>query len=105
MRQSERSQIELVERIILNPEVLDEISAKNSKALFKWAVQNLLEGVILTVENWLEVAFHLGKQRWGEAVDWLEAQPMSKVNAMIQVVKNFADEQEQQAKKAARKKR
>lgn len=68
-----------------------------------WIVENLLKENILTVENWLEVAFHLCKQRWDESIDWMETLPMSKIQAMINITKKFAEQQEDQMKKAARK--
>jgi hypothetical protein len=73
--------------------------------MFKWVSENILNENVLTVENWLEVAYHLCKQRWDSSVDWLEEQPMSKIQAMIQIVKNHAEEQEKEAKKSARRKR
>lgn len=105
LRQSGRSQIELVERLLLNPAALDEITASRTRAIIKWVSEALLDKTILTVENWLEVAYHLCKQRWDSSVDWLESQPMSKINAMIDVVKRHAEEQEKEMKKAARKKK
>jgi hypothetical protein len=73
--------------------------------VIKWVVETLLDKTVLTVENWLEVAYHLCKQRWDSSVDWLETQPMSKINAMIDIVKRHAEEQEAQMKKASRKKK
>jgi hypothetical protein len=73
--------------------------------VIKWVVETLLDKTVLTVENWLEVAYHLCKQRWDSSVDWLETQPMSKINAMIDIVKRNAEEQEAQMKKTARKKK
>jgi hypothetical protein len=46
----------------------------------------------------------LCKQRWDQSLDWLEAQPISKILTMIQIVKNYAEEQEKQMKKSAKKK-
>ena len=77
----------------------------HTRALFKWVSENILNENVLTVENWLEVAYHLCKQRWDSSVDWLEQQPMSKVQTMIQVVKSHAEEQEKEAKKSAKRKR
>ncbi len=93
-----------MERLILNPEVLDKVSASETRAVMKWAVETLLDRTILTVENWLEIAYHLCKQRWDSSVDWLETQPMSKINTMIEIVKKHAEEQEKTMKKNARKK-
>ena len=105
LRQTERSLVELVDRLILNREVLDEVTSAQTRSMIKWAAENLLEKTVLTVENWLEIAYHLCKQRWDSSVDWLETQPMSKINAMIDVVKRHAEEQEKEMKKSARKRK
>jgi hypothetical protein len=85
--------------LIQNPEVLDYVTSSNTRRVFLWISKNLLTETILTVENWLEVSFHLCKQRWDSSMDWLELQPMSKINAMISVMKNHAEEQEKAMKK------
>ena len=95
----------MVERLILNKEVLDSATSVQTRQAITWAVTTLLDKTVLTVENWLEVAYHLCKQRWDSSIDWLEAQPMSKINAMIDVVKKHAEEQEKEMKKNARKKK
>jgi hypothetical protein len=105
LRQSSQSQLELVERLLLNPEVLDESNCAEMRKAMSWVSENLLDKTILSVENWLEVAYHLCKQRWDSSVDWLEAQPMSKINAMIEIVKKHAEEQEKEMKKSARRKK
>ncbi len=105
LRQAERNQLELVERLLLNPQVLDEANSAKTRKVIQWVSENLLDRTILSVENWLEVAYHLCKQRWDSSVDWLESQPMSKINAMIDVVKRHAEEQEKEMKKASRKRK
>lgn len=97
--------MELVERLILNKEILDQAPSRITRQVITWAAENLLERTVLTVENWLEVAYHLCKQRWGSSIDWLETQPMSKINTMIEIVKKHAEEQEKEMKKAAKKKK
>ena len=104
LRQGKKNQIHLVLRLLRDHEVLDEATAKYTRSIMKWVSDNLLDKTILTVENWLEIAYHLCKQRWDSSVDWLETQPMSKINAMIDIVKHHAEEQEKQMKKSARKK-
>lgn len=104
LRQSEKNQIELILRLLLNPEVLDEITSTQFRQAIQWTGKTLLDQTILTVENWLEVAYHLCKQRWDSSIDWLEAQPMSKVQTMIEIVKKHAEEQDRAMKKNARKK-
>lgn len=93
-----------MERLILNPDILDTSTANQTRTVIKWVVENVLDQSILTVENWLEVAYHLCKQRWDSSVDWLEDQPMSKVTRMIEIVKQHAEDQEREMKKSRRKK-
>ena len=104
LRQKEEGYLPLVLRLLLSQEALDEVTISEARAVIQWTSTTLLEQNILTVENWLEIAYHLCKQRWDSSVDWLEAQPMSKVQTMIQIVKNHAEEQEKEMKKNARKK-
>ena len=104
LRQKEEGYIPLVLRLLLNPEVLDEVTISEARAVIQWMSTTLFDQNILTVENWLEIAYHLCKQRWDSSVDWLETQPMSKIQTMIQIVKNHAEEQEKEMKKNARKK-
>jgi len=105
LRQSERSQLELIERLLVDDRILDLATASQTRQVIKWAVETLLDKTILTLENWLEVAYHLCKQRWDSSIEWLETQPMSKINLMIDIVKKHADEQEKEMKKNARKKK
>jgi hypothetical protein len=67
-------------------------------------MDNILEGKVLEVENWLELAFHLCKQRWDNSVDWLETQPMSKIMLMLDIVKKHNEQQEDAMKKSAKRK-
>lgn len=104
LRQQEKSQVELILRLLLNNEILDEATATEFRQVIKWVSEVLLNQNILTVENWMEVSYHLCKQRWDQSMDWLETQPMSKIQTMIEIVKKHAEEQEKQMKKNARRK-
>jgi hypothetical protein len=55
--------------------------------------ENVLKDNIFLVEDWLELSFHLCKQRWDSSMDWLETQPMSKIHHMSDITKRFAEEQ------------
>jgi len=90
--------------LLLNNEILDEATATEFRQVIKWVAEVLLNQNILTVENWMEVSYHLCKQRWDQSMDWLETQPMSKIQTMIEIVKKHAEEQEKQMKKNARRK-
>ena len=105
LRQAERSQLELIQRLLVDERILDEATAAQTRQAVKWVGETLLDKTILTLENWLEVAYHLCKQRWDSSIEWLETQPMSKINLMIEIVKKHAEEQEKEMKKNARKKK
>ena len=90
---------------MLNPEVLGEVTAKEARAAFKWTAENLLDKTILTVENWLEVAYHLCKQRWDSSIEWLEQQPVSKILLMAKIQSEFITKQNEETKRAARKRK
>ena len=95
---------ELIFRMSLREDAFDESTIKQTRQVLKWVTENLLDKTIMSLENWLEVAYHLCKQRWDDSIEWLETQPMSKINLMIQIVKQHAEDQEKAMKKAARKK-
>lgn len=84
--------------------MLETIPARIFRSMVDWCVDNIFADSIMTVENWMEVAFHLCKQRWDSSIDWLEDQPMSKIKLMISINEKFAQQQEDQMKKARRKK-
>lgn len=105
LRQSDRSQLDLIARLLVDDSILDIATAKDTRKVIQWAINTLVDNSVLTVENWLEVAYHLCKQRWDQSIEWLETQPMSKINLMIDIVKKHAEEQEKEMKKNARKKR
>lgn len=104
LRNKEESLLSIIDRLVLNPEVVDFMPARAFRVVITWMAENLIEENLLSVENWLEIGFHLCKQRWDESLDWLETQPMSKIHTMIQIVKNYSEEQEKQMKKSAKKK-
>jgi hypothetical protein len=95
--------MELILRLYLNPDTSDELTSTQFRQVIKWVGEALLDQTILTVENWMEVAYHLCKQRWDSSMDWLETQPMSKVQTMIEIVKKHAEDQAKEMKKNARK--
>lgn len=97
--------VRLIERLILNPECLDEIPSRIFVVFLNWVTENVVSEKILTVENWLEIGFHLCKQRWDQSMDWLEQQPASKIFTMIEIMKKHNEDQEKEAKKASRGKK
>lgn len=70
-----------------------------------WMNENLLKERVMRLQDWLQTAFHLQKQRWDDSIDWLEQQPMSKVLLMIDIQSKFGEEQERKMKQANKRKR
>lgn len=99
LRNQNKSFIPLIERLILNPECLDEISAPCFRAFVNWAADNLLKESVYSAEDWMEIAFHLCKQRWESSIDWLETQPMSKIKLMLDILNKFAEAQKKEMSK------
>ncbi len=102
LRNKESGLIPLVSRLVQNPDDLVYFSLPQTEKIFKWVGEELINEKILTVENWLEVSFHLCKQRWDSTVDWLEKQPMSKILQMISILEDFAEKQQQEIKKGSK---
>jgi hypothetical protein len=88
----------------ITEEELDQIPVYFFKPLFKWINDEILEGKVMTVEQWLSLAFHLCKQRWDQSIDWLEKQPVSKILLMLKIQSDFVEKEKQEMKKSARKK-
>lgn len=83
--------------------VLDLIPQRCIGPLVSWMSKELIEERIMKVEDWLEMAFHLCKQRWDDSIDWLELQPMSKVLLMARLQGKFNEQQNREMKKNSRK--
>jgi len=72
--------------------------------LLDWMMKELLTEKVMKVDQWLEMAFHLCKQRWDDSVEWLEVQPMTKILLMSRIVSKFVAEQNREMKSASRRK-
>ena len=104
LRQKQDSNyLELVLRLFLNQEILEVTSAKSFRKALTWVTENILNGKLLTVENWMEISFHLCKQRWDSSMDWLETQPMSKILMMIDILQKHVERENNEIKKSSRR--
>lgn len=101
LRSKESSFIPLVYRMVRDKTRVDSIPAREFRVFVNWAIETLLTDSVLTVENWLEVSFHLCKQRWDSSMDWLEIQPMSKIKAMIDVTQKYVEEENDRIKRGS----
>jgi len=85
-------------------ETVLDLPVQTFRVLVRWFTKEVLEGKVMTVYQWLEIAFHLCKQRWDESVEWLETLPMSKVLTMVDIMSKFAERQSSEMKKSTRRK-
>lgn len=79
------------------------IPARHIRSLSDWIGPTLLEEKVMKVDQWLEMAFHLCKQRWDASVEWLESQPVSKILLMADILSKFVDKQNEEIKRAGRR--
>lgn len=100
LRAKEASLMPLVKRLIFNIEVVNDFPGPVFKKFMNWVIENILEENVLTVDNWLEISFHLCKQRWDQSMDWLETQPMSKIRAMIDILERHVEAEKDAMKRA-----
>jgi len=84
--------------------ILDSVPGSLVTPLMGWVVKELVEERVMKVDKWLELAFHLCKQRWDATTEWLETQPMSKILLMARIMSKHNEEQNREMKKSARKK-
>lgn len=83
--------------------VLDSIPSRHIAPVIQWMMNELIAEKIMKVDAWLEMAFHLCKQRWDDTAEWLEGQPMSKILLMGRVQTKFVEAQNREMKKARKK--
>jgi hypothetical protein len=50
----------------------------------------LINGRLLQVRQWLEIAFQLQKRQWSNQLDWLEKQPIDKILVFADVMSDDA---------------
>lgn len=84
---------------------LEMLPAKFISPIAKWMGPELLNDRVMKVDQWLELAFHLCKQRWDSTVEWLEKQPVSKILLMAKIQSDFVTKQNEETKRAARKRK
>mgnify|MGYP003635658189 CR=1 FL=1 len=84
--------------------ILDKIPSRCLGPTIRWVSENLINEKVMTVPQWLEMAFHLCKQRWDESVKWMENEPMSKLLLMIRIQNKFNEAQNREMKKSSRRK-
>lgn len=86
-------------------EEIDKIPIVYFQPLFEWVSKEILEERVMTVEQWLSLAFHLCKQRWDQSIDWLENQPVSKILLMLKIQSEFVEKEKEEMKRSSRRKK
>lgn len=84
---------------------IDYIPVPYLARLFDWISKEILEEKVMSVEQWLSLAFHLCKQRWDQSIDWLENQPVSKISLMLKIQSEFIEKEREEMKKSSRRKK
>lgn len=95
--------IAVLSRVLLNEEPLEQLSIGETRKAFEWAMDNILSAKIMSVEGWLQTAFHLCKQRWDSSIEWMETLPVPKILLMIEILNQHVKAEEAAMKKAAKK--
>lgn len=97
--------MELISRLSeVEMDFVMDLPVRDFRVLVRWFSTEILENKVMTVYQWLEIAFHLCKQRWDQSVDWFETQPMSKILTMVDILSKFAEKQNNEMKKSVRRK-
>lgn len=89
----------------MTEEDLAQVPSRYVQPLGEWLGPNILEEKVMKVEQWLEMAFHFCKQRWDASIDWLEDQPVSKILLMARILSDFVEKQNEENKRAARRRK
>lgn len=89
----------------LTEEDLMLIPSRYVQPIATWLGPSILEEKVMKLDQWLEMAFHFCKQRWDSSIEWLEEQPVSKILLMAKILSDFVTKQNEENKRAARKRK
>ncbi len=89
----------------LTEEDLLMIPSRYVQPIANWLGPNILDEKVMKLDQWLEMAFHFCKQRWDSSIEWLEEQPVSKILLMAKILSDFVTKQNEETKRAARKRK
>lgn len=79
--------LDICRYLCLNKKIFDSIPySVFTRLLFPILEEELITGRIYKVKDWLRISYQLLNKNWGSNLDWLEKQPMDKINVMIEVV-------------------
>jgi hypothetical protein len=95
--------IAMVTRVLLEEEPLERLSVFETRKAFEWVAENVLASRVMTVESWLQTAFHLCKQRWDASIEWMETLPVPKILLMIEILNQHIKAEEAAMKKSKKR--
>jgi hypothetical protein len=95
--------IAMVTRVLLEEEPLELLSVFETRKTFEWVAENVLASRVMTVESWLQTAFHLCKQRWDASIEWMETLPVPKILLMIEILNQHIKAEEAAMKKSKKR--
>lgn len=95
--------VSMVARVLLDEESLDQLSIFETRKAFEWVCESILAAKVMTVESWLQTAFHLCKQRWDSSIDWMETLPVPKILLMIEILNQHHKAEEAAMKKSGKR--
>lgn len=84
----------MVERLSVEPYKIDidrltDLRLPEYSELLRWFCENRLAERVMTLNTWLTLCFHLGKQRWTSDLDWYEKQPIIKILQMSNIQADY----------------
>ena len=95
--------IAMVTRVLLEEEPLEQLSVFETRKAFEWVAENVLAARVMTVESWLQTAFHLCNQRWDSSIEWMETLPVPKILLMVEILNQHVKAEEAAMKKSSKK--
>ena len=95
--------IAMVTRVLLEEEPLEQLSVFETRKAFEWVAENVLAARVMTVESWLQTAFHLCTQRWDSSIEWMETLPVPKILLMVEILNQHVKAEEAAMKKSSKK--
>lgn len=79
----------LLVQLILNPEVLESYTIRETREFVRWISRNEIHENIMDIDKWLDLALYLGRGKWDSSLDWLEAQPFSKIQVFLEASNSY----------------
>lgn len=95
--------LDLILRLSIEPFKIDNeellnLPSNDFNPLVEWVRDNKLK-TIMDLNDWLELCYHLQKQRWTSDTEWLETIPITKVITMSDIQTTFHEKVNKELKR------